>query len=231
MKTSTRLALVGAIAAAAVLALPGTAGAAGETVGGCFVEEYEHIVGESVGELTPEQEEELEAAADECIEAPNPILPETNEIIWGAISFLVVFALLAKFAFPAMKKAMAAREERIRADLEGAEQSRAQADAQLAEYQAQLADARAESGRIIEEARQAADQVRRDLMARAEAEASELRARAAADVQLATQRAMADVRRQVADLSIELAERIVERSLDRDTQRALIDSYIDQVGS
>jgi F0F1-type ATP synthase membrane subunit b/b' len=42
---------------------------------------------------------------------------------------------------------------------------------------------------------------------------------------------MADLRAQVADLSIGLAEKVVERNLDRDTQRALIDSYIDSVGS
>lgn len=218
MKTRTRL--VGLVATAFVLTLTvaSPAFAAEGNVKG-HAEELCIEILEEGGEI------------DECQEAPNPILPEVNEIIWGSISFFVVLGLLAKFAFPAMKSAMAAREERIRADLEGAEQARAQADRQLADYQAQLGDARAEAGRIIEEARQAADQVRRDLMARAEAEAAELRARAAADVQLATQRAMADVRRQVGDLSIDLAEKIVERSLDRDTQRALIDSYIDQVGS
>lgn len=218
MQTRTRLVGLVATAFALTLAVGTPAFAAEGEVKGHAEEECIHIL-EDGGEI------------DDCQESPNPILPETNEIIWGSISFFVVLGLLAKFAFPAMKTAMAAREERIRADLEGAEQARAQADSQLADYQAQLADARAEAGRIIEEARQAADQVRRDLMARAEAEASELRARAAADVQLATQRAMADVRRQVGDLSIELAEKIVERNLDRDTQRALIDSYIDQVGS
>jgi F-type H+-transporting ATPase subunit b len=83
----------------------------------------------------------------------------------------------------------------------------------------------------LEEARQAADQMRRDLIARAETEATELRNRAQQDVELATQRAMADLQRRVAELSIELAERIVERSLDRDTQLQLIENYINEVGT
>jgi F0F1-type ATP synthase membrane subunit b/b' len=94
-----------------------------------------------------------------------------------------------------------------------------------------LSDARAEAGRIIDEARQAADQVRRDLIARAEADATDLRTRAQEDIRLAGERAMADLRGRVSDLAIELAEKVVERNLDRDTQIALIDNYINSVGS
>ncbi|MET0802729.1 MAG: hypothetical protein ABW009_02440, partial [Acidimicrobiales bacterium] len=50
---------------------------------------------------------------DDCNEAPSPILPEWNEVIWGALSFLVVFALLAKFGFPAMKKGLEERAAKI----------------------------------------------------------------------------------------------------------------------
>jgi F-type H+-transporting ATPase subunit b len=176
-------------------------------------------------------EADPEASPDECHEAPNPILPETNEIVWGTISFAVLFFVMWKFALPAVRTMVENREQRIRGDLERAEHARTEAESALGDYQRQLADARAEAGRIIDEARQAADQVRRDLVARAETDAAELRARSQEDIRLATERAMADLRVQVADLSIDLAEKIVERSLDRDTQRALIERYIDQVGS
>jgi len=167
---------------------------------------------------------------DDCQEAPSPLLPEVNELIWGGLAFLVVAAVLGKFAWPALKKGMATREDKIRDDLKGAESARAEADATKAEYERRLAEGRTEAGRIIEEARQAADEVRRDLIARAEADAAEVRNRAQEDIRLASERASADLQSRVADLSIELAERVVERNLDADTQRALIDSYIDQVG-
>lgn len=170
-------------------------------------------------------------SATEEVQAKNPIVPEAKEILWGAISFLIVLVILAKFAFPAIKKALAEREGKIRSDLEAAEAARTEAETELSEYQRQLADARSEAGRIIEEARTAADQVRKDLIERAEADAAEVRARAQEDIKLATDRALADLRVRVADLSIDLAEKVVEKNLDRDTQRALIDSYIQQVGS
>lgn len=173
----------------------------------------------------------LAAEQVENVTAKNPITPEFKEIFWMAVSFAIVFALLAWKAWPAIKKAIADREAHIRADLERAEGAKTEAETSLVEYQRQLADARNEAGRIIEEARLAADQVRKDLLARAEADAAELRGRAQDDIRLATERAMADLQGRVAELSIELAEKVVERNLDRDTQIALIESYINQVGS
>ena len=163
------------------------------------------------------------------VQAKNPILPDAKEIIWTVIAFAIVFVILAKFAFPAVKKGIAAREDRIRSDLERAERARTEAEDTLARYQAQLADARAEATRVIEEARQAAESVRTDLIARAETEANEIRARAQADIANQRNQAMAQLRTDVASLSIDLAGRIVERNLDSDTNRQLVDSFIDQV--
>jgi F-type H+-transporting ATPase subunit b len=168
---------------------------------------------------------------DECQEAPNPILPEKNEIIWGSLAFLVLLGLMWKFALPQVRNMMETREQRIRGDLERAEQAKVESEQVLEQYRGQLADARTEASRILEEARQAADQMRRDLIARAEQEAAEQRSRAQEDVRLATDRAMADLQNRVAELSIELAEKIVERNLDRDTQLQLIENYINEVGS
>jgi F-type H+-transporting ATPase subunit b len=168
---------------------------------------------------------------DDCQKAPSPILPATNEIIWGSISFVILFIVMWRFALPPVRKMMETREERIRGDLERAESAKGEAEHVLDDYRAQLADARNEASRILEEARQAADQMRRDLVARAESDAAELRARAQQDISLASERAMADLRGRVADLSIELAETIVKRNLDRDTQLQLIENYINEVGS
>ena len=191
--------------------------------------------------LTAVQEDHGEGAAEELDEARseehaeeepvNPILPATNEIIWGGLSFLVLFLLMWKFAFPAVQKAMEARTNKIRESLDEADRTKAEAQGIKDEYQRQLNDASNESARIIEEARQTADQLRRDLMQRAEAEVAELRQRARDDIEAAKQRAMADLRGQVSELAIAAAERVVERSLDRDTNLALIDSYINQVGA
>jgi|SRR2546421_1140429 len=166
---------------------------------------------------------------DDCQKAPNPLVPGGNEIVWGGAAFVVLLFALWKFGLPPVRNMMKRREERIRDDLERAERARTEAEEELAQYRRQLADARNEAARILEEARQSADEVKRQIRSQAEAEAAEIRARAQEDARLATQRAAAELQSQVADLSIELAERIVERNLDRDTQLALVESYIDQV--
>lgn len=176
-------------------------------------------------------ESEAESGHSATQEAPSPVFPETSELVWGGISFIVVLVLLMKFAIPALKKGLKAREDKIRGDLEGAEAAKIAAENVLADYKAQLSDAKAQAGLIIEEARKAADDVRRDLMAKAEEEAAGLKAKATEDIRLAGERAMSDLQGRVATLSIELAEKVVERSLDRESQMALIESYINQVGT
>src|SRR5687768_11349777 len=93
----------------------------------------------------------LAVEAHEDVKAKNPILPEGKEILWGAVSFVIVFALLAWKAWPAIKAGLAARENRIRADLERAEEARTEAESVLEEYRARIAEARTEASQILEE--------------------------------------------------------------------------------
>jgi F-type H+-transporting ATPase subunit b len=168
---------------------------------------------------------------DACQEAPNPILPATNELVWGSLSFAALLFLLYKFAYPQVRQMMDNRTERIRSDLQTAEAAKGEAEQVLAEYRAQLNDARAEAGRIIEEARQAADRVKRDQESRLQTELAELRARAVADIESAKTQAVSDLRGEVAQLAIGAAETVVQRSLDEATQSQLIEDYINQVAA
>ena len=169
--------------------------------------------------------------ADTCVKAPNPILPAANELVWGTLSFVILFYLLVRFAFPPVKKMMEERTNRIRRDLDEGERVRSEAEAILADYQRQLADARGEANRVIEESRQTAERLRADLVQRAEAEVADLRRRSEEDIRAAQQQALADLQASVKGLVIELAEKVVERNLDRETNMALIEGYISQVGS
>ena len=178
--------------------------------------------------------EQIEAADSidvDCQEAPNQLLPELNELIFGGAAFLIVFGFLWKFGMPAIKAGMQARTDKIQGDLDTAEAQRTEASGILAEYQAQLADARTESARIIEEARQAADEVRAGLQAKAEADINELKTKATADIEAAKLQAVADLRGEVTALAIGAAEQVVGRNLDQETNAALVEAYINQVGA
>jgi len=170
-------------------------------------------------------------STDDCHEAPSPIIPAIDELVWGSISFVVLFLLMRKFAYPAIKKGMEARTERIRADLDAAENAKTEATGVLDGYKAQLADAKSEAGRIIEEARQAADALRKDQEARLQTELAETRARATADIEAAKVQAVADLRGEVAQLAVGAASAVVNKNLDAAAQTQLIEDYINQVGS
>lgn len=230
-RTSSRL------AAGALLALLFVVGGASAAFAADKPSHETHCVAEAVhaNEAKAQQSGDYAAfntAVANCAKAPNPLLPATNEIIWGSIGFLVVFVFLAKFGFPAVKEGMNARAERIRNSLDEAERTKTEAQTILDEYQRQLADAKNEAARIVDEARQAADAMRRDLMSKAEAEAQATRERAQADIQTQVERATADLRAQVAQLSVDAAEMVVKNQLtDRDAQLRLVEDYITQVGT
>lgn len=171
------------------------------------------------------------AEGGEEVTSKNPIVPEPFELIYGIIAFLVLVALFIKFAYPAVQKGLDARTERIRNDLEQAEKAKTEAESVLADYKKQLADARTESDKVIEEARKQGETVKNDIINKANNEAAEIKSKASADIESARTAALASLQTSVAEIAIELAEKVVEKNLDRETNKRLIDSFIAKVGS
>ena len=193
----------------------------------------EQITTKATSEVGECVEKAVHAGTDpaECQKAPNPILPAPNEIYWGLASFIVLFVVVAKFGYPAIRKGMDGRTERIRSDLARADEAKAQAEATLAQYQQQVSTAKHEATRIIEDARVTADALKADLHKRAEAEIAEMRTRAAADIEAAKVQAVAALRGEVAALAIGAAEAVVKKNLDHATQVSLVENYINSVGA
>lgn len=171
-------------------------------------------------------DEQAVKETEDCFSAPSPILPATNEVIWGTAAFLVVLVGLMKFGFPAVKKGLADREEKIRGDLSAAESSMQEAANKAAEYDTKLQDARSEASKIIDEAKEQAAVLKADLVKKAESDAAGIREKANSDAASTQSRAMDDIQSQVAALSVDLAEKLVKQNLDQKTQLALVESYI-----
>jgi F-type H+-transporting ATPase subunit b len=175
--------------------------------------------------VAQETQEEQHPPAEEH----NPILPEPGELIFGALAFLIVFWVLARYAFPRLNEAMKARTQKIQGDLENAEGARRDAQEALERYEQQLKEARAEAGKIIDEARKTADKMREDLVAKAEGEASQIVSKAQDEIRAERERAFQELRRQVGELSVELAERVIGNALDKQQQMKLVERYIDEL--
>lgn len=154
------------------------------------------------------------------------LLPPTAELIAGIIAFAVVFFFMWKWAWPAINRSLENRQQAIGGQLKEAEATKVEAQSLLDDYRSQLAEAKGEANRIVEEARARAETVRSDLVAKAETEANQIVAKAREDAANEKARALQEARREVADLSIDLAEKVVGENLDREAQHGLIERYL-----
>jgi F-type H+-transporting ATPase subunit b len=170
-------------------------------------------------------------AEGEAAEISNPILPVSNELFWGAVTFFTLWALMKWVLLPPVLRAMDARADKIRADEAAAEAARLEASAKVAEYNESLASAKAEAVRLIEDARAQADADRKRVMAEAEADAAAVRAEAAAEVTAAKEAARAQLRDSVADIAVAAAGAVVQKPLDRNAQLDVIEDYVNRAGS
>ncbi|MDH3730974.1 MAG: F0F1 ATP synthase subunit B [Acidimicrobiia bacterium] len=171
----------------------------------------------------------LAAEEEEPREGIDLLLPESSELIAGIIAFSIIFFVVWKFALPKLKETLEARQAAITGQLQEAEGAKQEAQSLLSDYQQQVAGAREESGTIIDEARQTAEALRADIVAKAEADADEIRSKARRDAEAEMGRAQSSLRSEVASLSMDVAEKVIGSSLDRDGQSALVDRYIDEL--
>jgi F-type H+-transporting ATPase subunit b len=169
-------------------------------------------------------------AQEAAQEERNPILPAANELIWGAIAFLILLLLMYRTVFPQVNKVYKERRANIEGRLEEAERERDEAEQMLRRYRERLAAAEDETQRILEEARASADRIRKELLAKADDAAERRLERATETIRAERDQAIRQLRGEVGTLAVELATKVVGDSLDRDRQLRLVDQYIDQLG-
>ena len=153
----------------------------------------------------------------------------TGLSVWTIVIFLIVFAILAKFAFPKILGAVEERERHLADLAEAAERDRAEAAALVEEHRRLVEETRGKVQEMMGEARNTAEKMRSELMEQARREHDELLARGRAEV--ANERAgmLEQVRRDAAELAMRAAEKLVRRSLDGDDNRRLVQEYLAQV--
>jgi F-type H+-transporting ATPase subunit b len=230
-----RRTLIALAALGLVLGLTASPAHASGDVGECLIDEAKVLAeeGTPLAGLDSEDSEDVELATEafeECEVVANPILPATNELIWGSLAFAVLFAVLAKYAYPPVKQAMADRTEKIREEVEQAERIREEAAAEETAREDALKEARTEATAHIETARREADTYRTAERAKVDADMVELRSQGQADVEASKQQALADLRGEVATLAIGAAEQVVGQNLDRAANERLVEDFIDRVG-
>jgi F-type H+-transporting ATPase subunit b len=169
------------------------------------------------------------AAQAEHAATPEVFAWSTSVSVWTVVIFLILLAVLSKFAFPPILGYAAAREKRIQDTLDQAKQNREEAQQLIEQQRRELAQARTEAQQLIAEGRQAAEKVRADLLARTKAEQAELLARARADIETERLKAVESVREQAVDLALAAAGKLIDQRLDADHDRRIVNDFLKRV--
>ena len=159
------------------------------------------------------------------------IIPQLPEALYSLAAFLVLFIVLAKFAFPPILGMLEKREETIRESIEKSEETRVEAERLLQDYKQQLDEARGEAAQIVEQARKLGEDAKAKIEADAREEAAKMLARAREEIDSEKEKALIELKEKVADLSVGAAGRVVEKTLSAEDHKKLIEDYIAQVGT
>ena len=147
------------------------------------------------------------------------------------VNFLILLGILYLMAYKPILRLLDQRAERIRESLAAADQARQEATNAREAIEEQINEARREGQRLLDQAREASDRFRGEEMDRARGEVEAFIERAHADIQRERDAAIQEVRANFGELAITAAERVIRRSLDRQTHQELITQVLEEGGS
>jgi F-type H+-transporting ATPase subunit b len=216
MMTATRIVIIAL--AVGLCALTGTANrpAAAQAPPATAEGEADHRAAESDGA------HEEAAHADGEHAAPNPLGFDPDLAIWTAVVFVVLFLVLAKFAWKPIAHALEERERAIEANIAKAEGAAAEARAMLSDYEKKLAGASDEVRAMLEEARRDAEHTKQEIVAEARVAAREEHDRVMRDINTAKDQALKELAERSTNIAVDLAGKIVQAQLSKSDHAALV---------
>jgi len=160
----------------------------------------------------------------------NPLVqPDPGLFIWTILTFLVLVALLARFAWRPLMDALERRQATIAKSLEDARQAQQELERLKGESAQMMADARAEAEALVSRSRSDAEALREELKQKARAEAAAIVKNAERQIQLETARAVQQIRQEAVDLSVAIASKILRRQVSKEDNEGLIEETLKQV--
>ncbi len=157
------------------------------------------------------------------------ITPDFGLLFWMVVIFGLVFFILAKFGFPIITNAVQKRSDHIADSLKAADEAQARLAGMAEEHARMIEETRLEQSRILKEASQARESIIAQAKEEAAAEAAKLLEHAKVEIAAEHESAIRDIRRQVAMISVEVAEKIVRKELDAGSeQQDLLDRLVEE---
>ena len=161
---------------------------------------------------------------------PSILTPDLGLLFWMLLAFLVVFFILAKYGFPAIVNMVDERKKYIDDSLRKAHEASERLENIKQESEAILQEARAEQAKILKEAAETREPIVQEAQEKAKSEGARLLAEAKAEIEGEKQQAIRDIRAQVAELSVQIAEKVLREKLSSNAeQMQMIDRLLDDV--
>ncbi|MBR1400732.1 MAG: F0F1 ATP synthase subunit B [Prevotella sp.] len=163
---------------------------------------------------------------------PSILTPDLGLLFWMLLAFLVVLFVLAKFGFPAIIKMVDDRKNYIDESLKKAHEASERLENIKQEGEAILQEAREKQAQILKEAADTREAIVQKAQEKAKSEGARLLSEAKAEIEGEKQQAIRDIRAQVAELSVQIAEKVLREKLSTDAeQMKMIDRLLDDVTS
>lgn len=153
-----------------------------------------------------------------------------GDFILIAGSFLLLIFLVKKYAWGNITSILDVRAEKITNDIDEAEAARKKAEELAAKREAELAGSRQEATTILETAKETAEKNKAHILSEANQEALRLKEKAQLEISQNKEEAMNSIKGDVADLTVNLAGKLLSQQLDSEGHRQLIDRYLNELG-
>ena len=165
-------------------------------------------------------------APEESTQPVNLLSPNGGLMFWTLVVFLILFAILGKLVFPKITAAVEAREKALEDAIEGAKRDREEAARILAEQQKGIEAARMEAQKIIVEGRQMGEKVRAQMIEETHQQQQAMLERARREIEMEKENAIAELRREAIELAIAGASKVIERNLDDQSNRKIVETFL-----
>ncbi len=153
-----------------------------------------------------------------------------GDMIIQLITFIILLALITKFAWKPLMNVMQERESHIATEIDQAEQSNQEAQRLMKEANDELKSTRQNAQQIIDEAKDTAKSQQAELLQQAREEAARIKENARLEIEQEKDKAIQALQTQVGSLSVQIASKVIEKELSEDEQEKLINDYLDKVG-
>ena len=152
------------------------------------------------------------------------------QVIFTIINVLILFWFLKKFLFVPVQTMMNNRTNEIANSITSGEEKNREADRILAEYSHKISEAQIEGREIIQRASITAEKRAEEIVEQAKDETQKIKDRAYKDIELEKDKAFRSIKTEVADMAVQAAEKLIGKTLDKDTDKNLIDEVINEMG-